>query len=105
MKISTLFIIVQYLEDYVHRLVPLKWERAKSVLSEGELKILSLCATPMSITELMTAIGWKSRAKFRKRFIMPLLEQGLFTMTIPGRPNSRLHKYLATKRRLEILPS
>jgi len=75
----------------------------KSGPSEEEQKILSLCATPKSITDLMTAIGWKNRTKFRNRFIMPLLEQGLLTMTIPDKPSSRLQKYLVTKRGLEIL--
>lgn len=53
----------------------------------------------------MIAIGWKNRTKFRNCFIMPLLELELLVMTNPDKPNSRLQKYLATKRGLEVLYS
>jgi len=45
----------------------------------------------------MKTRDWKDRTKFRRRFIMPLMAQGLIEMTIPEKPNSRLQKYITTQ--------
>ena len=65
--------------------------------------ILDLCQQPNTIAELMQAIHWKNRTKFRKKYITPLLEQGLLKMTIPEKPQSSKQKYQMTGLGLEQL--
>ncbi len=48
---------------------------------------------PLSLTELMTKAGLKSRDNFRKNYIVPALEAGLIRMTEPDNPNSKNQKY------------
>jgi len=51
----------------------------------------------------MSAVGRKSRTKFRIQFIQPLLDLGLIQMTIPDKPNSRLQKYRITPAGIEAM--
>ncbi len=69
----------------------------KSGLSQNEAILLKLCATPKPIAELMAALDWKHRTKFRNQFITPLIKQGLLAMTVPDKPNSRLQQYVTTE--------
>lgn len=69
----------------------------KSGLNQEELKLLKNCHESKSIIELMQLLDWKNRTKFRNRFIIPLIEQGLLAMTVPDSPNSRLQRYLITE--------
>jgi len=69
----------------------------KSALSRDELKLLKTCLKPKPIVELMADFNWKDRTKFRRRVLLPLLEQGLLQMTFPEKPNSRLQKYVTTE--------
>ena len=41
----------------------------------------------------MSRVGIKSRSTFRQNYLEPALKQGLITMTIPDKPNSRNQKY------------
>lgn len=68
----------------------------KSGPSQNDVVLLKLCATPRAITELMSALDWKHRTKFRNQFITPLINQGLLAMTVPDKPNSRLQQYITT---------
>jgi len=54
--------------------------------------------------EAQRALGLKSQANFRDRYLKPALDAGLIEMTIPDKPNSRLQKYRLTEvgRRLLI---
>lgn len=69
----------------------------QSAPSQDDAELLKLCQKAKSISELMVAMNWKHRTKFRRRFLMPMLEQGLLEMTIPEKPNSRLQKYVITQ--------
>jgi len=62
-------------------------------LTPDEKNILHLCQTPQTITELIKAMGWKNRTKFRNKFLIPLLEKGLLKMSIPEKPQSSKQKY------------
>lgn len=72
-------------------------------LTLDEKKLLHLCRQLRTTTELMQAMGWKNRTKFRDKFLTPLIEKGLLTMTIPEKPNSRNQKYQATELALDLL--
>lgn len=74
----------------------------KSALSQDEIKVLENCSAA-PITELMIAFNWKDRTKFRRRFLMPLIEKGLLQMTVPDKPNSRLQKYVITQTGKKLL--
>lgn len=65
----------------------------KITLTPETQLILQMCQQPQTLTELMQAVGWKNRTKFRHKFIFPLLEINALQMTIPDKPNSRLQKY------------
>jgi ATP-dependent DNA helicase RecG len=66
-------------------------------LTPDEKTILNLCQTPQTTTELMKAMSWKNRTKFRNKFLIPLLEKGLLKMSIPEKPKSSKQKYQTTQ--------
>ena len=61
--------------------------------NSDEAKLLEFCQTPRFIHEMMGLLNWKDRTKFRKKFVQPLLAQGLLKMTIPDKPSSGNQKY------------
>lgn len=66
-------------------------------------KLVSYCEEPRFINEMMNLTGWKDRTKFRKKFVYPLLEQGILEMTIPDKPSSSKQQYVTTKIGLKML--
>ena len=56
-----------------------------------------MCLKPQKLSELMEKFGWKDRTKFRDKFVVPLLKNGLLNMTIPDKPNSRNQKYIISE--------
>ncbi len=66
-------------------------------LNPDEKNILALCQQPQTATELMQAMNWKNRTKFRKKYLIPLIDKGFLRMTIPDRPQSSKQKYQITK--------
>lgn len=71
--------------------------------SQDDDQLLQLCYEAKSTSELMSAMNWKHRTKFRRRFLMPLVAQGLLAITIPDKPNSRLQKYQTTEKGRQYL--
>ena len=69
----------------------------QSAPSQDDAQLLRLCLEPTAFSEIIEAMHWKDRTKFRRRFLIPLVEQGLLQMTIPDKPNSRLQKYVITE--------
>lgn len=59
--------------------------------------LLELCTQPKTVVELMVAMNWKNRTKFRQKFITPLLEKGLLRLTIPDKPQSSKQQYQTTE--------
>ena len=47
-----------------------------------------------SAAQLMQILDLKSRASFRKAYLLPALDQGLITMRYPDKPNSRNQAYI-----------
>ena len=50
----------------------------------------------MSREELQATLGLQDRKSFRKRYLVPALEEGFIEMALPEKPNSRLQKYRLT---------
>lgn len=63
---------------------------------ENQIKILNKCKKPLFLVEMMKLVNRTDRTKFRKRVVLPLLENGLLEMTDPGSPNSPKQKYQTT---------
>jgi len=74
-------------------------------LNENELRLLELCSEAKPIAELMAALGWKNRTKFRNRYVSPLINQELLGMTIPDKPKSRLQKYRTSQLGKDLIGS
>ena len=66
----------------------LSWDQAK--------KVLSFCLTEHTLVEIMAVLQMTSRNKFRKNYVLPLLNNGLLEWTLPDKPNSSKQKYLTT---------
>ncbi|MGI6689437.1 MAG: Fic family protein [Christensenellales bacterium] len=49
---------------------------------------------PYASAQLMARLGLKSRDNFRKRYLIPALEQGLIIMGVPDKPTSRNQTYI-----------
>ena len=64
------------------------WDQAR--------KILSFCLSEHTLIEIMAELQMTSRDKFRKNYIMPLLNGGLLERTQPDKPNSSKQKYVIT---------
>ena len=43
----------------------------------------------------MEHLGYKDIKNFNKQYLLPLIESGKITMTIPDKPNSKSQKYIA----------
>jgi ATP-dependent DNA helicase RecG len=71
--------------------------------SQNDAQVLELCLEPKAFNELIKVMNWTDRTKFRRRFLAPLVEQRLIEMTVPDKPNSRLQKYVITKKGKELL--
>ncbi len=78
----------------------LSWDQVGTKLGlsrDQAKKILNLLIEPSTNNELMSEFGLKNRTKFRRRYITPLINENLITMTIPDKPNSPAQKYLLTE--------
>jgi ATP-dependent DNA helicase RecG len=76
----------------------------KSALSQQEIKkILLFCSSERYLIEILNETGTVDRTKFRRKYITPLLNEGLLAMTVPDKPNSRLQRYYTTKKGKELL--
>ena len=73
----------------------LRWDQAK--------KVLQLCMTERTLLEIMGEMQLTSRNKFRKNFVIPLLNLHLLERTVPDKPNSRNQKYRITSKGKEML--
>jgi len=59
-------------------------------------KILKYCEKPKSILDIGEYLGYKDKRTIRK-YINPLLDQGVLAMTVPDKPNSKNQKYITIK--------
>ena len=61
-------------------------------------KILSFCKEPHSKAEIAEHCGYKNTKNFTQKYLRPLLDSGLLTMTIPDKPRSQNQKYITAQR-------
>ena len=59
-------------------------------------QIVEYCREPRNILEIAGYLGYKERKTVRK-FLAPLIEQGIIVMTVPDKPNSRYQKYITAR--------
>ncbi|MFR9546543.1 MAG: RNA-binding domain-containing protein [Rikenellaceae bacterium] len=67
------------------------------------IAILSLCGEAISIKEITKALNYRDEAGFRAKYLKPLRESGLITLTIPDKPTSPDNKYIITPTGKEFL--
>ncbi|WP_076792239.1 RNA-binding domain-containing protein [Chlorobium sp. KB01] len=78
--------------------------RTKLGLSREQVRLMLIaCEKPMMIQELMIAMGWKHRSKFREKYVTPLLEENVLAMTIPHKPTSSRQQYCLTEKGRQLL--
>ena len=66
-------------------------------------RILTFSVIPRSRKEIMDLLGITTHTKNYERHIVPLLEKGLLTMTLPDKPKSKNQKYIATEKGRQLL--
>lgn len=83
----------------------LSWHQVEGqeVMEKNLMQLIDFCKEKRSLQEVMEHIGWRDKTKFRKRFIIPLLEMGLVRQTIPEKPTSPNQRYQATERGIKLL--
>ena len=78
------------------------WVREESPAQEppqpAMASLLQYALVPRAFGELMALLEWKSRSKFREKYIVPLLQAGLLERTVPDKPNSSRQRYRTTTR-------
>lgn len=57
--------------------------------------IIEFCKEPKSVQEIMDYVGIESRTTFRRKYLLPMLEQGELSMTIPDKVSSKNQKYFS----------
>ena len=57
--------------------------------------ILVFCKDPKSVQEIMDEFGFDSRTSFRRKYLTPMLKNGVLKMTIPEKPSSKNQKYFS----------
>ncbi len=86
--------------------IGLSWDQVGTKLGlspENLKKILVFCVPGISIASLMKNFGFKNRTKFRNKFVIPMIQEGFITMTLPDKPNSPDQKYIITETGKELL--
>lgn len=68
-------------------------EEYKSVIQQ----ICIFCKEPRLMSEILYSLGRTDRTKFRKRYIYPMIQEGLLELTIPNKPKSSNQRYLITE--------
>ena len=57
-------------------------------------KILAFCNTPKTKKEICQYLGYSNLTYFSRKFLKPLLANGLLKMTAPDKPHSNNQKYI-----------
>ena len=70
----------------------------KQGLSLDHLKILKNCKNESSAIELMEILNRTNKSKFKNTIVNPLIENGFFELTNPGKPKSPTQKYRLTNK-------
>lgn len=71
--------------------------KGRGRVSDKLQRLLDILKGPMSVREMMAALGFGSRDKFLKNYLSPALKSGLIEMTQPDSPKSPTQRYRRTK--------
>ena len=59
-------------------------------------QIKEFCSEPRTFAEIMDLFKLKDRVNFKKRYIDPMIAEGLLAMTIPDNPTNKNQQYVST---------
>ena len=65
-------------------------------LSKEQMDIVNFCSIPRTAQEILDNKGLYNQSRARKRYILPLVDMGILTMTQPDSPKSPTQKYYLT---------
>ena len=92
-------IFVEFMLDKIN--LTLDWAQSQitgedAYLSEQVRRLLDVMEydVPYTATQIMSALGLKSKENLRKLYIGPALERGLIVMGVPDKPTSRNQTYI-----------
>jgi ATP-dependent DNA helicase RecG len=68
-------------------------EEYKNVIQQ----ICIFCREPRLMSEILHSLDRTDRTKFRKRYIYPMIQDGLLELTLPNKPKSSNQRYLITE--------
>lgn len=66
--------------------------------SQYLISILVLTSDPSSLSELLSAFNYKNEKSFRDKYILPLRQAGLISLTKPHKPTDPENKYIITEK-------
>ena len=82
------------------------WHQVGTKLALSDIenieKLIIFCSEIRSVVDMLSFMGLSDRTKFRKKYVNPLLEEGILEMTIPDKPNSQNQKYRLTPKGIEL---
>ena len=62
-------------------------------MADDTQKMLAFCTTPRSRAEIAELFGLSSVAYVTNHYIMPAVEKGLLSMSLPDKPRSKNQRY------------
>ncbi|MCQ2335569.1 MAG: putative DNA binding domain-containing protein [Paludibacteraceae bacterium] len=65
--------------------------------------VFEMLKEPNALKGIQEKYGMSNTSKFKNRYINPLIEEGLVSMTIPDKPTSSNQKYVLSKKGLAVL--
>lgn len=71
-------------------------------LSAIQWQIVAFADAPRSITELLSHVGLKQRAFFKRQHLDTLLAGGILRMTVPDKPTSPAQRYVLTEAGIQL---
>ncbi len=71
--------------------------------TEKELQVLLYCLQPKKRAAILKKLGLSNHAKNYQRYIIPLIDKGWLSYTVPGIPTSPNQQYLTTEKGKEVL--
>lgn len=80
--------------DFMVTLKNVNYHLSQSVMDTTHDKILVFCVIPHTKSEIAEHCGYKNTKNFTKKYLRPLLNNGMLQMTLPDKPRSKNQKYI-----------
>ena len=94
---------IEAVTEHLSKLFPSYFQ----VISKSEVERLAVCltrcATAISAQRMLEDIDDLTQKQLKNKYLQPLLEMELITMTIPDKPKSRNQKYVLTEKGKDLL--